>query len=81
MDDKTRQKLIALLKGTNYRKVVSARAKCHPNTVSNVLFNQDPQVPNESVETELLIFAAEVQNTKKVNPERRKKALAIAKQL
>jgi hypothetical protein len=81
MDEKTRKKLIVLLKGTNYRKVVSERADCHPNTVTNVLNNSDPQLPNDKVELELLIFAKEVADQKQQQAANRKKALAIAKQL
>jgi len=76
-DSKTRQKLNELFKGTNYRKVVSERAKVHPNTVTNVLDGND----NPHVELEILIYAQEIKTQKDADREKRKKARAIERQL
>jgi plasmid maintenance system antidote protein VapI len=86
IDDKMRKKIIEILKGTNYRKVVSERVGCHPNTVSNIL-NEAPAVAtemSERVELALLEFAAEIAEKKSTATERKvriKKARAITKQL
>lgn len=80
IDAKARKKLIEILKGTDYRKVVSERAECHPNTVSNTLLNPAAH-PNEKVEIELLIFAKEVEERRNKSADRRQQAKAIAKQL
>ena len=82
IDDKTRKKLIRILKGTEYRKVVSERADCHPSTVSNLL-RVAPNVTTEKserVELELLVFAKEVLEKREAS-EKRKKARRITKQL
>jgi len=78
IDDKTRQKLISILQGVDYRKIVSDRARCHPNTVANVLNNG---TANLRVENELLVLAKEVQDAKDAEDALRKNAIAITKQL
>ena len=54
-DRKIRQRLVELLP-SNYRKVVSKRAGCHPNTVYNVLHDEHE---NAKVEFEILVLAKE----------------------
>jgi hypothetical protein len=80
IDSKTREKLLKLFEGSDYRKVVSDRTnpKVHPNTVSNVLNNG---TDNTDVELQLLIYAQELKAAKDADAEKRKKARAIAKQL
>jgi hypothetical protein len=78
IDDKTRQKLLRILKGIDYRKIVSERARCHPNTVANVLNNG---TANLEVETALLELAKEVQESISAQEQLRKKAIQITKQL
>lgn len=78
IDNKTRNKLITLFEGVDYRQIVSERAKCHPNTVANVLHHGND---NARVELELLVLAKEVQAKKDEDAQLRKRALAIAKQL
>lgn len=72
---KTRKNLQAILKGVDYRKIVSDRVKCHPNTVSNVLLNGND---NPLVELELMILAQEVKQSK---DDIEKRKARIAKQL
>lgn len=74
-DGKIRKKLIDILKGVDYRKIVSERAGCHPNTVSNVLLNGND---NEAVELEIFILAKEIQDKRE---SRAKTIRDIAKQL
>jgi hypothetical protein len=76
-DSNTHNKLVKLLKGTPYRKVVSERAKVHANTVSNVLNGSD----NPEVELEILIYAKEIKDKKNTKHQARRKAKAIAEQL
>lgn len=78
IDNKTRNKLVALFDGVDYRQIVAERANCHPNTVSNVLYHGND---NPKVELELLVLAQEIQARKDEQDELRKKARAIAKQL
>jgi hypothetical protein len=68
---KTRERLVQLLKGVNYRVIVSERTGVHPNTVTNVLLNESDNLP---VALELLVLGQE--QTKHL-----KKAKSIAKQL
>lgn len=82
IDDKTRKKLLDILRGSEYRKIVSARARCHPNTVG-LLLRKKPKViteKTERVELELLVYAKEVLEQKD-SANRLKKARAITKQL
>lgn len=69
--EETREKIEAILEGTNYRKVIADRLGCHPNTVANVLRGK---VNNRRVWLELLILAKETK-------EQAEQADAIAKQL
>lgn len=55
IDRKTRAALEKILKGIDYRKIISERTGCHPNTVTNVLKGND----NNTVELQLLILAKE----------------------
>lgn len=75
IDHKTRKKLQEILEGVDYRKVVSERAECHPNTVSNVLLKGND---NSIVELELMILAKEIKESKQSIES---KKAAIAKQL
>lgn len=75
IDRKTRKTLQEILDGVDYRKIVSSRANCHPNTVSNVLLKGND---NDMVELELMILAKEVKDSKQSIQSRK---AAIAKQL
>lgn len=75
IDHKTRKKLQEILEGVDYRKVVSERAECHPNTVSNVLLKGND---NDIVELQLMILAKEIKESKQSIES---KKAAIAKQL
>jgi hypothetical protein len=72
-----RKKLRPLLP-VNYRKIVADRCDCHPNTVSNVLFNG---TDNPEVALALLELGRENIPDKEHEHETRKKAAQIAKQL
>jgi hypothetical protein len=76
--DKVREKLIELFQGVDYRKIVSERVGCHPNTVGNVLNNGNS---NLKVETALLELAKEVKDSQPSEEEQLKKARQIIKQL
>jgi hypothetical protein len=80
LDLKTRKKLIKIFEDNNcdYRKVVSDRAKVHPNTVSNTLRKG---TDNFNVELQLMIYAKEVVEENGDPEEKRKQARAIASQL
>lgn len=71
IDRKTRHKLITILTGTNYRRIIADRCGCHPNTVANVLYGR---CTNSRVELELLILGKETK-------EQADQAAEIAKQL
>lgn len=75
IDDKTRKKLIDLFKGVDYRKIVSERANCHPNTVTNVLMKG---TDNITVAKELLKLGRE---TKAEKSKGKKQIRSIAAQL
>lgn len=77
IDSKNRNKLIKLFKDVDYRKIVSQRAGCHPNTVTNVLNGND----NPTVELEILILAQQMMEQKQKEEEIRRKSSAIIKQL
>lgn len=68
---KIREKLRRRFKGVNYREIVADRAKCHPNTVSNVLLRGHR---NSTVAHELIKLGKELK-------EQEESALAFAKQL
>ncbi|HYG00838.1 MAG TPA: hypothetical protein VD927_00275 [Chryseosolibacter sp.] len=76
-DSKTRETLLKLFKGTSYRKIISERAKVHPNTVANVLNGND----NPAVELEILIYAQEIQPAKEQEERKRIEAQKILKRL
>lgn len=75
IDRKTRKTIKEILDGVDYRKIVSQRAECHPNTVSNVLLKGND---NDTVELQLMILAKEIKEAK--NSVAKRKG-AIAKQL
>lgn len=75
IDRKTRKALQDILEGIDYRKIVSTRVNCHPNTVSNVLLKGND---NDLVELELMILAKETKESKQAIS---KQKAAIAKQL
>jgi hypothetical protein len=78
INDKTRIKLIDIFKGIDYKQIVSEKAGCHPNTVSNVLLKG---TDNPKVELEIMILAQSVAEKKKAENAMRKKAKQIAAQL
>lgn len=75
VDAKTRKKLVDILKNVDYRKIVSERVGCHPNTVSNVLLHGND---NKAVELQLFILAKETQEQEELHEQ---EVLRIAKQL
>lgn len=75
IDRKTRKTIKEILDGVDYRKIVSQRAECHPNTVSNVLLKGND---NDIVELQLMILAKEIKEGKDSVAKRKH---AIAKQL
>jgi len=74
IEAKHRKKLIDLFENVDYRKIVSERVPCHPNTVYNVLVNGNS---NALVETEILVLAKEVSEQK----QKRKEAQGFLEQL
>lgn len=78
IDSKNRKKLVDLLDGVNYRKIVSDRTGCHPNTVTNVLMHGND---NPVVELELLTLAQEQKAKKETEDAIRRKNREIIKQL
>lgn len=78
IDEQTREKLLEILEGIDYRKVVAEKTGVHPNTVTNVLKHGSD---NPRVALELLVLAQEVQARKDEEKAMRERAAAIAKQL
>jgi hypothetical protein len=69
IDAKSRKRLVEILDGVDYRKIVSERTGCHPNTVTNVLNGND----NPVVELAILTLAQEQKPEKQSQDDIRKK--------
>jgi hypothetical protein len=78
IDSKTRENLLSLLDGVNYRQIIAEQIGCHPNTVGNVLHNGHDNLP---VAVALLELAQQQKAAKEKEREQKQKAEVIMKQI